>query len=124
MYTTTCVNVTTPKLNIQCGPPPIYVHTAPTGVTIERVGVTWILLSWQPNSAVETYVVAVSGGDTENHYSVEGTKHNITDLKVNTEYTLTVTAVANDGETSLPSISVTTVTAIPGRNLVHLYKES
>ena len=95
-----------------------HVHTAPTGVTIERVGVSWIFLSWQPNSAVETYVVAISGGDTENHYSVEGTKHdlNITDLKVNTKYTLTVTAVADNGETSLPSVSVTTVTAIPGRD--------
>ena len=85
---------------------------------IESLGVSWIVLSWQSNIAVESYNVAVSGGGTEVNYTVNGTEVNlnVTGLRGNTEYSLRVIAIGTNGETSSPSATITAVTAIPGRD--------
>ena len=74
------------------------------------------MLSWQPNSVVESYIVVVNGSGTEVNYTVNGTKVNlnITNLKGNTEYSLRVIAVGTNGETSSPSATINAVTTIPG----------
>ena len=91
---------------------------APSGLMIESLGGSWIVLSWQSNIAVESYNVAVSGGGTEVNYTVNGTEVNlnVTGLRGNTEYSLRVIAIGTNGETSSLSATITAVIAIPGRD--------
>ena len=69
--------------------------SVPSGLKIESLGSSWILLSWKLNDARESYIVSVSDGDTKVNYTVDGTHNslNITGLKGNTEYNLSVIAV-------------------------------
>ena len=85
------------------------------------MGASWILLSWKLNDAGENYIVSVSDGDTKVNYTVDGTHNslNITGLKGNTEYNLSVIVVTNDGQTSSPSAILTAVTAVPGRLYIY-----
>ena len=87
------------------------------------MGASWILLSWEFNDAGESYIVVVSDGDKKVNYTVDSTHNslNITGLKGNTEYNLSVIAVTNDGQTSSPSAILAAVTAVPGRCIYYLH---
>ena len=89
---------------------------APVDLTTESVGLSWILLSWQPKSTAESYIVAVSGHGYEVNYTVDGTENllNVTSLEHGTEYALSVIAVASNGATSTPSVTITATTTFPG----------
>lgn len=91
--------------------------TVPGGLKIESLGASWILISWKLNTAGESYIVSVSDGDKEENYTVNSTQDslNITGLKGNTEYYLSVIAVAESGNISPPSAVLTAVTAIPSK---------
>ena len=100
-----------------CFPP------VPSGLKIESLGASWILLSWNLNDDVESYIVVVSDGDKKVNYTVDSTHNslNITGLKGNTEYNLSVIAVTNNGQTSSPSAILTAITAVPGRCIICHY---
>ena len=97
----------------------------PSGLKIESLGASWILLSWEFNDGGESYIVVVSDGDKKVNYTVDSAHNslNITGLKGNTEYNLSVIAVSNDGQISSPSAILTAVTTIPGtcRCIIILY---
>ena len=89
---------------------------APVDLITESVGLSWILLSWQPMSTAASYIVAVSGHGYEVNYTVDGTENrlNVTSLEHGTEYALSVIAVATNGATSTPSVTITATTTFPG----------
>ena len=91
---------------------------------LESAGVSWISMSWSlfPGDVLITsQIIVVSGEGTERNITLEGngTAVNITGLQSGTEYSIRVTAVASDGQTSPPSVALTASTAgVSGK--VHL----
>ena len=86
---------------------------------IESVGTFWIVLSWQQgrgNIDILRYIVVVSGDGQAMNTTVDGseTSTNITGLQPGTEYMLRVIAVAGDGQSSPPSLTLLARTSIPG----------
>ena len=77
----------------------------------ESAGVSWIVLSWSliPGDVLITaQIIFVSGGGIERNITLEGsvTSLNVTVLQPGTEYSFRVIAVASDGQTSAPSVSL------------------
>ena len=87
----------------------------PEDLTFESAGVSWIVLSWSlvPGDVLITaQVIFISGGGIERNITLEGstTSVNVTGLQPGTEYSFRVIAVASDGQTSAPSVSLTAST--------------
>ena len=89
----------------------------PINVEVERVGSTWLLLSWDPvvtSSGVLVQLVLVSGGGTEHNVTVDSqrVKSNITNLDPGVLHSMRVVTVAEDGQMSFPSLSALAMTQI------------
>ena len=105
---------------------PIIFYAAPPtprNVVVDAFGVSWIAISWYqdtPNAFITGYLVLVEGpqGVQTRNVSVDQNvlNVNITSLELGM-YTFRVIAVGIDGQLSLPSLSLTTTTAIPGNTI-------
>ena len=87
----------------------------PDELQLGIAGLSWIQLSWSlfpGDTLITAQVILVSDGGTERNITLEGngTSVNVTGLQSGTEYTFRVIAVANDGQTSPPSVSLTAST--------------
>ena len=79
------------------------------------MGSTWITLSWEQvptSTVVVNQTVIISGGGTTHNVTVDGGQSilNVTELLSGVTYTLQVVAVAEDGQMSFPSVSITAMT--------------
>ena len=86
---------------------------------IDRFGHSWIIFSWQhdtTNLNIIQYIITISGGGRQVNVSVDGSERstNVTELHPGTEYMLRVMAVAEDGRSSPPSLTLLARTSIPG----------
>ena len=59
--------------------------------------------------------VIISGNGTTHNVTVDGSQSNlnVTDLKSGVAYTLQIVAVAEDGQMSIPSVSIMAMTLFP-----------
>ena len=74
-------------------------------------GVSWIVLT-PGDVLISAQVIFVSGGGIERNITLEGSTASVdvTGLQPGTEYSFRVIAVASDGQTSAPSVSLTAST--------------
>ena len=80
---------------------------------VQSVASSWVELSWDPIVSAESYLVLISNGREFNH-TVDGAEVNATNLTENTEYSIRVIAIAENGEFSSPSAALIVVTLMPG----------
>ena len=109
------INYTHHTTSCQFSHTPI-VPPAPESLMKESVGISWIAISWQQTSTnIMQYIVMISGGGKQVNTTVDGstTIVNVTELQPNTEYMLSVIAVAKSGIMSAPSIALIVETQEP-----------
>ena len=92
---------------------------------INRFGHSWIVFSWQhdtTNLNVIRYIITISGGGRQANVTVDGSERstNVTELHPGTEYMLRVIAVAEDGQSSPPSLTLLARTSIPGMSSMYI----
>ena len=102
--------------------PVIYTAPLPPNIVSESIGVTWITISWD-NPSIEvnivSYIVTPASKSTNISVTVSGseTEVNVTGLQPATEYTLTIVSVSDDGQMSVPSVTLIVMTlARPGKH--------
>lgn len=94
----------------------------PINVEIEAVGSTWIALSWEQlltSTVVSNQTIIVRGGDRDYNVTVDKSQSNanVTNLPPGTMISLSVVAVAEDGQMSFPSVAATAMTLFSGTEL-------